>query len=153
MHGVFKDRLIGRKIELLQDEFPGLWVLLQPPPYHHYKAVCSYLVKNPASGFVFIRADERAGSAPNVFVQFRTADSAIGCIGLTVIPDRMGDYAKEFFLTHEEINVGGFAKRFGLNPTLLRSYVNGFKKPSAEREKEILGHVRRLGEEYRNVGK
>lgn len=27
--GVFKDRLIGRKIELLQDEFPGLWVLLQ----------------------------------------------------------------------------------------------------------------------------
>ncbi len=59
---------------------------------------------------------------------------------------------QRFFLTHEEINVGGFAKRFGLNPTLLRSYVNGFKKPSAEREKEILGYVRRLGDEYRNVG-
>lgn len=27
--GVLKDRLIGRQIELLQDEFPGLWVLLQ----------------------------------------------------------------------------------------------------------------------------
>ena len=99
-HIQFKDRLIGRKIELLQDEFPGLWILLQPLPYNHYKAVCSYFVKDPASGFVLIWTDERAGSAPNVFVQFRTADSAIGCIGLTVIPDRIGDYAKEFFPGH-----------------------------------------------------
>lgn len=59
---------------------------------------------------------------------------------------------QRFFLTHEEINISGFAKRFGLNPTLLRSYVNGFKKPSADREKIILGYIHQLGEEYRTAG-
>ena len=31
--------------------------------------------------------------------------------------------------------------------TLLRNYINGFKKPSAERESAILAHIHKLGKE------
>ena len=54
---------------------------------------------------------------------------------------------QRFFLTHKEINVAEFARSMGMNPTLLRNYINGFKKPSAEREQEILDHIHKLGEE------
>ena len=54
---------------------------------------------------------------------------------------------QRFFLTHKEINVAEFARRIGMNPTLLRNYINGFKKPSKEREQEILNHIHQLGEE------
>lgn len=54
---------------------------------------------------------------------------------------------QRFFLTHKEINVAEFARRIGMNPTLLRNYINGFKKPSKEREQEILDHIHKLGEE------
>ena len=63
-------------------------------------------------------------------------------------PDAQPTKLQRFFLTHQEINVSGFAKRFGLNPTLLRSYINGFKTPSPAREEEILAHIRALGDEY-----
>ena len=39
---------------------------------------------------------------------------------------------QRFFLTHKEINV---------------AYINGFKKPSAEREKAIIDHIHKLGRE------
>ena len=54
---------------------------------------------------------------------------------------------QRFFLTHKEINVAEFARLVGMNPTLLRNYINGFKKPSKEREQEILNHIHKLGEE------
>lgn len=54
---------------------------------------------------------------------------------------------QRFFLTHPEINVAGFAARTGLNAALLRNYINGFKKPSPERESEILDAIHRLGRE------
>ena len=54
---------------------------------------------------------------------------------------------QRFFLTHKEINVAEFARRMEMNPTLLRNYINGFKKPSKEREQEILDHIHKLGEE------
>ena len=54
---------------------------------------------------------------------------------------------QRFFLTHKEINVAEFARRIGMNPMLLRNYINGFKKPSKEREQEILDHIHKLGEE------
>lgn len=53
---------------------------------------------------------------------------------------------QRFFLTHREINVAEFARSMGLNPTLLRNYINGFKKPSRKREQEILSHIHKLGE-------
>ena len=58
---------------------------------------------------------------------------------------------QRFFLTHPEINLAGFATRAGINATLLRNYVNGFKKPSPEREREILAALHRLGEELLSV--
>ena len=55
---------------------------------------------------------------------------------------------QRFFLTHTEINISEFAKRVGMNATLLRNYINGFKKPSKEREKEILMYIHKMGAEY-----
>ncbi|MBR6877946.1 MAG: DUF2442 domain-containing protein [Bacteroidales bacterium] len=53
---------------------------------------------------------------------------------------------QRFFLTHKEINVAEFARSIGMNATLLRNYINGFKKPSVERENAIRKHVHELGE-------
>ncbi len=55
---------------------------------------------------------------------------------------------QHFFLTHPEINVSGFAHKYGFNASRLRSYINGFKTPSAEREQEIMNCIERLGREY-----
>ena len=54
---------------------------------------------------------------------------------------------QRFFLTHKEINISEFAHRINMNPTLLRNYINGFKKPSKKREQEILSCIHKLGEE------
>ena len=54
---------------------------------------------------------------------------------------------QRFFLTHKEINVAEFARLMGLNPTLLRNYINGFKKPSKAREQEIMDFIHKLGKE------
>ena len=54
---------------------------------------------------------------------------------------------QRFFLAHKEINVAEFARMIGMNPTLLRNYINGFKKPSKEREQEIIEHIHKLGKE------
>lgn len=54
---------------------------------------------------------------------------------------------QRFFLTHKEINVSEFAKAIGINPSLLRNYINGFKKPSAEREQMIFDGIRNIGKE------
>ena len=54
---------------------------------------------------------------------------------------------QRFFLVHKEINVAEFARLIGLNPTLLRNYINGFKKPSKEREQEIIDFIHMLGKE------
>ena len=54
---------------------------------------------------------------------------------------------QRFFLTHKEINVAEFARSMDMNPTLLRNYINGFKKPSKEREQEIMNHIKKLGED------
>ena len=60
---------------------------------------------------------------------------------------------QRFFLTHPEINIAGFAKKYGLNATLLRNYTNGFKTPSAEKEREIFSYIHELGKEYEAAGR
>lgn len=55
---------------------------------------------------------------------------------------------QRFFLTHPEINVAEFAKMISMNPSLLRNYINGFKKPSKEREQMIQENIHRIGKEY-----
>ena len=59
---------------------------------------------------------------------------------------------QRFFLTHREINLAEFARRIGMNPTLLRNYINGFKKPSAERTQLILSEIRKIGKELMEIG-
>lgn len=66
--------------------------------------------------------------------------------------DAIPSKIQEFFLTHKEINVAEFAKRIGLNATLLRNYINGFKKPSLAREQEIIEAIHKLGMEYCSFG-
>ena len=65
-----------------------------------------------------------------------------------VYPDAIPSPLQEFFLTHDEINVSGFGKFAGINPTLLRDYINGFKKPSPKRVLEIQKAINYLGEIY-----
>ena len=55
---------------------------------------------------------------------------------------------QRFFLTHKELDIAEFAKLIGINASLLRDYINGFKKPSIEREKEILKCTHKIGSEY-----
>lgn len=55
---------------------------------------------------------------------------------------------QHFFLTHPEINIAEFARMISMNPSLLRNYINGFKKPSREREQMILENIHRIGKEY-----
>ena len=58
---------------------------------------------------------------------------------------------QRFFLTHKEINVSEFARLIGINAALLRNYINGFKKPSKEREGQILEQIHKIGAEYMEV--
>lgn len=58
---------------------------------------------------------------------------------------------QRFFLTHKEIKISEFAKLIDIDATLLRNYINGFKKPSKAREKTILYAIHRLGHQYAEV--
>lgn len=58
---------------------------------------------------------------------------------------------QRFFLTHREIKMSEFAHRIGIDPTLLRNYVNGFKRPSKSREKQILDGIHGLAREYASI--
>ncbi len=55
---------------------------------------------------------------------------------------------QRFFLVHKEIKVSEFAKKIGIDATLLRNYINGFKKPSKEREQVILNGIHALARDY-----
>lgn len=55
---------------------------------------------------------------------------------------------QRFFLTHKEIKISEFAKMIGIDATLLRNYINGFKKPSLAREQTILAGIHALAREY-----
>lgn len=55
---------------------------------------------------------------------------------------------QRFFLSHPEINVSEFAKLININPSLLRNYINGFKKPSEKREQMIFQEIHNIGKEY-----
>lgn len=54
---------------------------------------------------------------------------------------------QRFFLTHPQINISAFAKSININASLLRNYINGFKKPSKKREEEIVTGLHNLGYE------
>lgn len=80
-------------------------------------------------------------------IHWRSLDEDISFESFTY-EDAEPSALQRFFLSHKEINVAEFARSMGMNPTLLRNYINGFKKPSKEREQEILDHIHKLGEEF-----
>lgn len=55
---------------------------------------------------------------------------------------------QRFFLSHKEIKISEFAKIVGIDASLLRNYINGFKKPSPAREQTILAGIHTLAREY-----
>lgn len=55
---------------------------------------------------------------------------------------------QRFFLIHKEIKISEFAKMIGIDATLLRNYINGFKKPSKDREQVILNGIHALAHDY-----
>ncbi len=79
-------------------------------------------------------------------IQWRALDEDISFESFTY-DDAEPSPMQRFFLTHKEINVAEFARSIGMNATLLRNYINGFKKPSAERQQAILNHIHKLGQE------
>lgn len=58
---------------------------------------------------------------------------------------------QRFFLSHKEIKVSEFAKLVNIDATLLRNYINGFKKPSKAREQVILSGIHTLAHQYAEV--
>jgi hypothetical protein len=59
---------------------------------------------------------------------------------------------QRFFLTHPEINVAGLAQRVGMNASLLRNHINGFKNPSKETIEKIKASLQKIGKEYLDPG-
>lgn len=55
---------------------------------------------------------------------------------------------QKFFAAHKEIRVSEFASKIGIDATLMRNYINGYKKPSKEREQAILKGIHALAAEY-----
>lgn len=51
------------------------------------------------------------------------------------------------FRQHPELNVSAIARRLGMKQSLLAAYISGNKKPSKEREKEIINVVKQIGQE------
>ena len=50
-------------------------------------------------------------------------------------------------LSHPEINASAVARRLGMKQSLLAAYINGTKKPSAQREQIIASELRQIGKE------
>ena len=71
-------------------------------------------------------------------------------------PDLNVDVSFESFtykdaMKHNEINISGFSEYAGINPTLFRNYINGFKRPSAARLQQIQQALKALAESYSSV--
>lgn len=63
-------------------------------------------------------------------------------------PDAEPTAFQRFFLIHKEIKISEFAKLINIDASLLRNYINGFKKPSKERENAILNGIHSLATQY-----
>lgn len=52
-----------------------------------------------------------------------------------------------FFKQHSEINASAIARRLGIKQSLLAAYINGTKKPSKDRMKEIISEIKKTAQE------
>ena len=55
------------------------------------------------------------------------------------------------FLSHPELNASAVSRRLGINQSLMAQYINGTKKPSKERERQILEEISKIGQELQAV--
>lgn len=62
--------------------------------------------------------------------------------------DQSGQTAiARLLLSYPELNMSAFARRMGIQQSLLAAYVSGSKKPSAERQRLIVEELHRVGRE------
>ncbi|MBO6221153.1 MAG: DUF2442 domain-containing protein, partial [Bacteroidales bacterium] len=80
-------------------------------------------------------------------IHWRTLDTDVSFESFEY-PEAEPTDLQRFFLTHPEINIAGFAERAGINATLMRNYINGFKNPSAETIAKIRACLKTIGQEY-----
>lgn len=57
----------------------------------------------------------------------------------------------KFFMSHPELNASAIARRLGISQSLFAQYISGGKRPSAEREKQIVEGIRQIGAEMMAV--
>ena len=60
---------------------------------------------------------------------------------------KMPNRLYRLFSEHPELNAAAIARRLGMKQSLLAAYITGTKKPSKNREEEIINAVRKVGEE------
>lgn len=80
-------------------------------------------------------------------IHWRNLDEDISFESFTY-EDAEPSQPQKFFLTYKELDIYEFAKRTGLDATLLRNYINGFKHPSEDCEQTILNSIHAIGREY-----
>jgi hypothetical protein len=57
----------------------------------------------------------------------------------------------KIFRKYPELNVSAVSRRMGMKQSLLAAYISGHKKPSKERENEILSVIKQIGKELQEV--
>lgn len=78
---------------------------------------------------------------------------AVPMVGVSTLPETMLPASGEFLSLKSRINpesfsavkLGAVAKEAGMNPTLLRQYVSGTKRPSAEQALRVQDALHRVG--------
>ena len=55
------------------------------------------------------------------------------------------------FLTHPELNASAIGRRLGISQSLMAQYINGTKKPSAERERLIMKEIATVASELQEI--
>jgi DNA-binding transcriptional regulator YdaS (Cro superfamily) len=58
---------------------------------------------------------------------------------------------KQFFQFYKALNANFFAKRIGMNPTLLSQYVRGKKRPSSKQSEKIIMGTQSIGRELSDL--
>jgi DNA-binding transcriptional regulator YdaS (Cro superfamily) len=56
-----------------------------------------------------------------------------------------------FFKSQDFLNISAFAKKAGINPSLLRQYASGTKQPSAQQVERIKTAILTIAEELEKV--
>ena len=57
----------------------------------------------------------------------------------------------QVFLAHPELNASAVARRIGISQSLFAQYISGVKTPSQARMEEILGTLRKIGQELLEI--